>query len=181
MELCTDSPNTHYYTKIRGAINVADVIKDGQNYLSGYFIQEYTKQISPQVAQILNTEVSRLNRRGGILISQNLGYNVAIPYDGIWYFRADFDISNYFSTVWCTCCSDKDFDPWTVDESVSLNFKVVFSLPQMVIEKANEHILTRPKKDEEARLKDEELYNRAIKRTDIASRWVDYLGRLIFR
>ena len=86
MIIDTSILNTKYYHSIRGAIDFGDRIKDSQEFLSEYFVEQFTKQISPKFAEILGVNITRLKRRdAGFLSDQYLGNSNIIFYNGVWY------------------------------------------------------------------------------------------------
>ena len=130
MIIDTSILNTKYYQSIRGAIDFADRIKDSQEFLSEYFVEQFTKQISPKFAELLGVNITRLKRRDAEFLSdQYLGNSNIIFYNGVWYIKTLILLSNYGAYFWCICDSQEEFNPWNVDRDITLNFEIVFNIP----------------------------------------------------
>ena len=174
MIIDTSILNTKYYHSIRGAIDFGDRIKDSQEFLSEYFVEQFTKQISPKFAELLGVNITRLKRRDAEFLSdQYLGNSNIIFYNGVWYIKTLILLSNYGAYFWCICDSQEDFSPWNVDRKITLDFEIVFNIPKEVRMKSLEHLLERARKETDLkRLKEiEKAYNSLVNVT-VHDEWI---------
>jgi len=169
--------------RVRGSVTVVDRVSKAEDFLSQEFVEEFTRQVSPQFAEILGQSVGYLNKNGAEFeFSQYLGTNCVLFNNNLLYLNVSTLLRNYGSSFWCVCSCDKaSFDPRTVSNISGLNFEIITELPDDVKKQAYGHMLKWIKETDDPEKKSfyKKYYEEVIKRKRFDD-WIEYFKDVLY-